>query len=156
MREILFRGKRADTEKWVYGIPAKFRNVHGIVQDVIIQEIDGEHVMSEFCAVLPDTIGEYTGLTDKNGTRIFEGDILHNTFNERFGIVKFGDYASAMGCDAFTHHIGFCVDWYKGRSKDFLRSDLGYWVLASNCTLICGNIFDNPELLKDDTDANAL
>lgn len=46
MREILFRGKRADSGEWVYGIPARFRNIDNVVRSCIIQEMDGEHIMS--------------------------------------------------------------------------------------------------------------
>ena len=124
MREILFRGKRLNNGKWVEGY---FFRQYGSNE---IITADNEL----YYHVLPETVGQYTGLKDKNGTRIFEGDILSAHFDDAFpdeetrGWVCWHDYG---------WHIRI------GAHLDTLESD---WV--SHYFEIIGNIHDNPELLE--------
>lgn len=90
MREILFRGKRTDNSKWVDGylrfvyvdVPQKA----SIYSPKYVRSFD----------VISETVGQYTGLTDKNGVKIFEGDIIQNIANGFFGIVRWYDEHAAF------------------------------------------------------------
>ena len=119
-REILFRGKADD--EWVYGDLGRLKNAITITKRNFIYPY----------IVMPETVGQFTGLTDKNGVKIFEGDIVTvpNISDDEYGIVKF-DNDGAM----------FIVEF------DTFTVDFGNNIDSNQCKII-GNIFDNPELLK--------
>lgn len=126
-REILFRGKCLRDNKWVEGDYTRYSMEHGyITVDLIEQPAYQVHTK---------TVGQYTGLTDKNGRKIFEGDILHGFMPdytvepERVGVVKWGDW-------------GWLVCFNKPEWK-VPRVGLGCFSGE-----IIGNIHDNPELLE--------
>ena len=138
MREILFRGKRTDNGEWVYGYYTKARYYLNDKEMHVIFAPDGEAFprceFSDYEEVDPETVCQYTGLTDKNGRKIFEGDIVEGN-SEYF---------------TFTHPYGKVV--YDGGqyliSFDDVLEDiecLGAW---ANDVEIIGNIYDNPELLE--------
>ena len=134
MREILFRGKRTDNGEWVYGYYTNARYYLDKKEMHIIFEQDVEvYPHSEFAGgeeVLPETVCQFTGLHDKNGRKIFEGDIVKYSTN-KVGIINYG-----TAC--------FSVQDTKSRNNpalDIIFADY------SNVEVI-GNIYDNPELLE--------
>ena len=129
MREILFRGKRLDNGEWVYGdywhLPEK--NFYCISDKEFNRK------------VTPETVGQYTGLTDKNGRKIFEGDIIHLEYSQVFfGGVYFGEYTAEVsykeGC--------FITDGIN--NGDEIETPLSGF--DNDEVEIIGNIHDNPEL----------
>lgn len=141
MREILFRGKRKDNEDWAEGCL-----LHDSEQNESYIAECFEARAAYIREVIPETVGQFTGLT-ANGKKIFEGDIAKHHFGYEYGVVKFGEYSQPFNDDKFTKHIGFYVDWVVGKAKDILRKDLGYWTNIKECDVFIGNIHDNPELL---------
>ena len=138
MREILFRGKRVDNGEWIQGDIVQFP-VHGVVR-IVEQEpsYKGAEVDS-------DTVGQYTGLTDKNGRKIFEGDIIHLEYSQVFfGGVYFGEYTAEVsykeGC--------FITDGMN--NGDEIETPLSGF--NNDEVEIIGNIHDNPELLGGESD----
>ena len=128
MREILFRGKRKDNGEWVYGnLITDGEDVYVLPKEDLLKGLDigGWIDGVQAYEVVPETVGQYTGLTDKNGVKVFEGDIVCIFDGEYFsGVVK---YSNEQG--------SFTVD----------DTSLHYWV--SDIEVI-GNIHDNFELLN--------
>lgn len=157
MREILFRGKRKDNGEWVEGSLISFT---GSQFTAIFSS------PSFSCTVDPSTVGQYTGLTDKNGTKIFEGDIVQYNTLEDFdcqSVVRFGKYEQdgSSGEYAKRNCIGFfvevenftCPDWCENEPERFPEylAQQNILEIASKCEVI-GNIYDNPELLEGGND----
>lgn len=166
-REILFRGKEINNEKWHYGDLLRFGNKRYInicprfVDEYIVEEDKiALYSFGNFIEVIPETIGRYTGLTDRNGVKIFEGDIVE-LFVFRGQIIQM--------CGAFGVSVEPAIDWdYLAseinpvtgcdNSPFFCQNDnfVSLWELMWNynqeenmCDVIevIGNIHDNPELL---------
>lgn len=132
MREILFRGKRVDTGEWVFGMAWIF-----IEKTMICPWHEGmcKYDTGYFpVQVIAKTFGQYTGLTDRNDKRIFEGDIVT-------GLFLFGLSVNAV----VTFQNGaFGLEWYRSDIKTFNA-------FPSICNVeyeVIGNVTDNPGLLK--------
>ena len=142
MREILFRGKRTDNGEWVKCSETYIRDGDGIwLSDENLNVV----------TVIPETVGQYTGLTDKNGVRIFEGDILrgfeypfcsniNGEFNYFAEIVWFDD-SSAFGIYTFKNPKSNVRGISEGNTDYLEYFNADKWE-------VIGNIHDNPELLE--------
>ena len=125
IREVIFRGKRTDNGEWIEG------SLLGIdwCDKPSTYSIAPNTPVSVFYSVIPETVGQYTGLTDKNGTKIFEGDILTIENEGVYAAIKYNESNAAFYVEDEDH-------------EDYLGEAWGTDVV------IIGNIFDNPELLK--------
>lgn len=148
MREILFRGKRVDNGEWISGSILSFDDGGKVILSSTAK-VFKEHGTTTICCnecydVYPETVGQYTGLTDKNGVKIFEGDIVkeYKSKDKVKGVVKFGEYQS--GINKYADDLGFYVEW---TTENFLIQELGYWC-RKNMLEVIGNVHDNPELLE--------
>jgi uncharacterized phage protein (TIGR01671 family) len=134
MREILFRAKRKDNGEWVEGLLWKKKyNTDKLFISCFPDKDDNEEVF----VIEPSTVCQFTGLTDKNGTKIFEGDI-HQYLNHFF-IVRYGKYRD---CETLEDVYGWYFEYthvqdcegFSGNEKEYVN--------------IIGNIIDNKELLQ--------
>nr|DAE29735.1 MAG TPA: YopX protein [virus sp. ctyMK1] len=128
MREILFRGKLKSRKEWSYG------NLNVKSDEVCIITPD-DTLLGKYGQVDPETVGQYIGVNDKNGNKIFEGDIVECVFNgianKRITVWDNSD----TGFKATNGKIHY------GREYDYFN--------ACEEVVIIGNIHDNPELLKE-------
>ena len=136
MREILFRAKRLDNGEWVEGFYVCLNGIEHMIYNGYAETDCGEFY-PDFFQVDPETVCQYTGLTDKNGNKIWENNILSEDWGNDKGIVRFGDFKSIM-----LKNVGFNIEWI---CEIYYRQDLRYW--AEKCEVV-GNIFDNPELME--------
>lgn len=132
MREILFRGKEIDTGEWLYGF---YHNEKSIESPASDKKITHHHIYTQDFDLLvdPATIGQYTGLKDKNGKKIFEGDIVGCFCNTQIFQIKWCDVRGGY----FLDNVVMC-----GGSEPAPEC-LGNLV---DTIEVIGNVFDNGDL----------
>lgn len=123
MREIKFRGKLINSGKWAYG------NLCIRKTGTVIITPD-ETVLGTYGKVNPDTIGQYTGLKDKNGKEIYEGDIIYVNPEDEVAFILWDEETARY----IIQFKGWCADFdnYYGKELE-----------------VIGNIYNNPELLEE-------
>lgn len=165
MREILFRGKSENDGQWAEGSlvittiepagDAPIKHYH--IEDMTIGVFPNEFQSGLSETVDPETVGQFTGLTDKNGKKIFEGDILRAKVYETEieDSIAWGKHKVRTGnkIDAVwtvEHKIfnASCGYFIYGKDRRFHRL-LTYSVIFNNECEVIGNIHDNPELLVE-------
>lgn len=126
-REIKFRGKRYDDKNWIYG---------SLLEDNVIvtkgaTSVDEDYIGfdDDWSSVLSETVGQYTGLKDKNGKEIYEGDI-----------VEIGDCKAVIKWDKKSASF-YAFD----ENHDVRTTHIAY----ANLTKVIGNVHDNPKLLQE-------
>lgn len=134
MKEILFRGKRVDNDEWVYG-DLIHRQVWSTQLTIIRVSDDGFDHYEEF-EVKPETVSQFTGLVDKYGKKIFEGDIVKGDLG-----LGYGDNENHIAYIEYQEDgMSFCL-------VEILEEDFGKCAEISDDLEVIGNIYDNPELL---------
>lgn len=149
MEDILFKGKRIDNGEWVYGYyyESEISGCFILSPKIKVRKKDGVVIKDSFevFEVIPETVGQFTGLTDKNGKKIFEGDIISaitlDTGNEQRAVVCFGNFIDENNGDEY---IGFYIEF------DGIKTTITQLAMeeCKNRIEVIGNIYDNPELLE--------
>lgn len=142
MREILFRAKRTDTGEWVEGyyfcmVHDDGRHVHHFIMPLGTDLSLGTPIEKIQVEVNPDTICQYTGLTDKNGNKIWENDVIR--------------YFNVPGTKRTTWIVEYSYGGFRVSDNNpdmderlYIDNDSIEWDVCE----VIGNIFDNPELLE--------
>lgn len=134
-RTIKFRGKSIYGEDWLYGSLVKIeKNRYAVIPPLNNIEIGKSISMYE---VYPETVGQFTGLLDKDGKEIYEGDILHT--------ITFGFNPEEYTAIILYRNCSFQLS--NGRNLFYFgQSDL----TKMDDTIVIGNIYDNPDLIKEE------
>ncbi len=132
MEEILFRAKRRDNGKWIEGFYVYQHGCHYIY----LPSVDGEHGFDNY-TIHPNTLSRYAELKDKNGTKIFEGDLVQ--------------YYGSHVLEVYIEKGHTKIRWLDKASRTkcselFFGYDEAYGEVE-----IIGNVYDNPELSKGDS-----
>lgn len=131
-RQIIFRGKRLDNGEWVYG-DLEYNSAKNIVR-IHTYDNNGEYLMQHL--VQPDAVGQFSGMFDKNGKEIYEGDIiLYGNTIKNVVVFRHGAFGYLVYGGEFISYAG---------NTNFTFNPLD----RSEKHEVIGNIFDNPDLLK--------
>ena len=174
MREILFRGKRVDNGEWIVGSLIIDERGNHYIGEYIKQRVESAYVCTKrrngktinrfigigFFMVISETVGQYTGLVDRNGKKIFEGDIVrmyfegessgydeegvsynYDFYGHKIGVVSFGSNGTFINAKHGELHIDaeMVEGWTPTRRAR----------LAGYRSEVIGNIHDNPELMEE-------
>lgn len=163
MREILFRGKRTDNGEWIEGylVEKTIFSIFDTHLSFVIYKKPTNIYHEEYREIDPSTVGQYTGLTDKNGTKIFEGDIVKCC--DMIGKIKFENGAFGIATNDTIDYQSFedeIKNWtfcdnepyfcYCDNFVSFQELMWNYNLYEGECDIVevIGNIHDTPELLE--------
>lgn len=141
-REILYHAKRTNTDEWIEGYYVRITltgSAYILPGELAVEPCKKGIVQFKCCEVQPETVCQYTGLTDKNGRKIFEGDIVRAAYKPKDEDLTVDD---------------FIIKWDKYYCKyvgHYARKENVYNPLlfgSQTSFEVIGSIFDNPELLR--------
>ena len=146
MREIKFRGKNLNTKEWVYGgewvksMTISYGTIKRKMSKVFFEINPGKWV-----GIIPNTIGQFTGLKDKNGKEIYEGDLIKAPSGRIYAVIfstwKHEEKREFPKVIDLYEHTGWCISLDGVNPCELLDSEV--------CQgSIIGNVYDNPELMK--------
>ncbi len=146
MREIKFRGKRIDNGEWVYGNLVKYPKTENWVPQSEIWFFDDEGGGEHYYIVNPTTVGQFTGLKDKSGQEIYEGDICKYWMDSvwKYGYVLWDQGGFALKVFRMEEKIVDVVFKFQA----FIPVPDDGEIMTDQFEVV-GNIYDNPELLKE-------
>ena len=138
MRQIKFRGKRIDQDEWVVGSLVKIIRVNIKFYILPLNTVidDDSKMFDSLIEIRPETASQFTGLVDRNGKEIYEGDIIED--KNGIGVIMW--FQTAWGVASYAHG-------YNG-VKSYTAVDSFYCNEVKEWAVI-GNIYDNPELLNE-------
>lgn len=165
-REILFRGKRVDNREWIDGNLIIEDDEYYISNGIIDIELDsefyehsyGNHPSSEdfhftnIHSVIPETVGQFTGLLDQNGKKIFEGDLLREEPKDKWAEVNFSCFEVFFydGDAHANYDIGYTMCRMHNHGAICGGYIPSFKPKTTSKMIVIGNIHDNPELLKQE------
>ena len=157
--KCLYRGKqRAGSGEWVVGyyiyIGYTNEEKHYIIpyfaSALYCIEIDPATIRVNLPTTVNLSVRQCTGLRDKNGELIFEGDVVKYSGDELLckylAVVKYG---YEQDKNKGYYHGGFHLDWFNDDNSWFFRADINFWIIEENIEVI-GNIYENPELFESE------
>jgi len=159
MKKIKFRGKRKDNEEWIYGYPIVLKSPDGEKNCFILREdfeIDwtgnypGTQILENFIEVIPDTIGQYINLRDKNGVEIYRGDVIRDKFGKIY-VVEWSNTFIGYGFKDIKEDIDKEVEIPAFRvlaksAEEVITKDGIYY--ENPDIEVIGNAFDDLEMLQ--------
>lgn len=144
-REILFRGKRRDTGEWIYGWLIQYENLKYYI--LWYDSLTFRYLKNE---VIEETIGQFTGLTDKNGVNIFDGDKFNDDDNDGgYYLIEYNLELSKFCVNLYSYAMEFNEGGGEVFDNDLSLVDKNICDVFDMCDdIIIGNIHDNPEMEK--------